>query len=268
MPRKPSVSHPLRQIREAVGKTQPEFAQMVGCSTPTIRGIENGQRRVTQELAERIMDETGAWPFCLSENWQEAFDLRGEPYTAVSYLRFKEGLDEESAAASKKRVFNGLVHVFDAAEKLGKSHLVLYHLSKAVAEIFGRLGLEDSLFRVYEEISIQIGPQYTARQLRDDPNLAKTLGIKVDPNWPDEYVHYVKVTPEHATNRSPHRSRWDFMDIEAPWFIAQGFGRDGLSDEERKIYGAGNVRIQYQNRQGARYTARMVAEAAESQDTL
>ncbi len=146
------------------------------------------------------------------------------------------------------------------------SHLTLYYTSKAVAEVFARLNLDDALYRVYEEISIRIGPRYTARQLRDDPNWAKQLGIQVDPNLPDESVFYLKVTPEDATQRSPHRSRWDTMDVDAPWFISQGFARDGLSEEERKIYEASTVRVKYQNRRAANSKSRMAAEEVTPQN--
>ena len=260
MPRKPSFSHALRQVREAVGKTQSDFAQMVGCSAPTIRGIENGQRHVTQELAERILDVTGAWPFCLTENWDEACDLYGDPYTPVSFLRFKEGLDDEVAAKSAKWVIQGLDRIFDAAAKAGKSSLALYYTSKAIAEVFARLNLDDALYRVHEEISARSGPRYTVRELRSQPDMAKSLGFHDDPSLKDDELHYVKITPEYATQRSPHRSRWDTMDVEAPWFIAQGFAREGLSGEERKIYDACKVKVKCQNRQAVNYKKQMAAE--------
>jgi transcriptional regulator with XRE-family HTH domain len=55
MPRKPKFVHPLRIVREAAGKSQPEFAKLFGVSGSYIQAVELGQRKMSDELADAIM---------------------------------------------------------------------------------------------------------------------------------------------------------------------------------------------------------------------
>jgi transcriptional regulator with XRE-family HTH domain len=59
MPRAPKFVHPLRAVREAVNKSQPEFAKMFGVSGSFIQAIELGQRNLSDELADAIMLRLG-----------------------------------------------------------------------------------------------------------------------------------------------------------------------------------------------------------------
>lgn len=62
MPRRPTFIHPLRRVREAINKTQKEFAKTLGVSAVTITSIENGVLAISAELANRVYAATGAAP--------------------------------------------------------------------------------------------------------------------------------------------------------------------------------------------------------------
>jgi len=55
VPRKPKFTHPLRTLRAALGKSQPQFANMFGISASYVQAIELGQRKLSNELADAIM---------------------------------------------------------------------------------------------------------------------------------------------------------------------------------------------------------------------
>jgi transcriptional regulator with XRE-family HTH domain len=59
MPRKPKFTHPLRTLRAALGKSQPQFAKMFGVSASYMQAVELGQRKLNDELADAIMLRLG-----------------------------------------------------------------------------------------------------------------------------------------------------------------------------------------------------------------
>jgi transcriptional regulator with XRE-family HTH domain len=62
MPKKPKRIHPLRSLRETLGKTQGRFAKMVGVSESYIQAIELGQRQISDDLALDIAANYGLNP--------------------------------------------------------------------------------------------------------------------------------------------------------------------------------------------------------------
>jgi DNA-binding XRE family transcriptional regulator len=262
MPRKPSHRHPLRQVREATKMTQSQFAKLVGSSAPTIQAIENGQRQITLELAEKIMEVTGAWPFCLSENWDEAFDVKGKPYTPLSYLEFTENLDDDTGRA-RKEISDALIDVLDAAASEGKLRLALHFLSKEIATIVQRLNLDDALCHLFESKSLSFKPRVTVGYLRQNPELAKLVNYVDDPSRKDE-EEVGRIIPPDAVRRSHRQSRWQAIDVEAPWFIDLHAGLP-LTSDERKVYGAEKIRTEYSIRVGKKYQEEMSAKERQGQ---
>jgi len=252
MPRKPSHRHPLRQVREALNKTQSEFAKLIGSSAPTVQAIENGQRDITQEMAETVMTVTGVWPFCLTEKWDEAMDLTGEPYTAVSYLRFQSGLDEDKTPRMRKEIADVLTNVLDAAGRSGKTRLALYFLSKEIATIVERLNLDEALYRVYEANNMDLSPGLSFGDLRKNPALAKKFDFNDDPRRNDDEP-FCKMIPAHPAERSHLRTRWQHLELQAPWFTGQDCASGLLTEVSRKIHNAGSVRTKYSNIVGQKY---------------
>jgi transcriptional regulator with XRE-family HTH domain len=62
MPRKPKTPSPLRTLREALGKTQVQFAQQIGLATTTLQKIELGERSLTDEVADSLVAGFGVLP--------------------------------------------------------------------------------------------------------------------------------------------------------------------------------------------------------------
>src|SRR5262245_33776410 len=62
MPRLPRFIHPVRAVRQALKKTQRQFAKMFGVSTSYLQAIELGTRKVPDHLADSIMLRFGVDP--------------------------------------------------------------------------------------------------------------------------------------------------------------------------------------------------------------
>jgi transcriptional regulator with XRE-family HTH domain len=111
MPRKPKFVHPLRAVRAAINKSQPEFAKMFGVSASYIQAIELGQRNISSELADDIMLRFGV----------EAESLKRKRFLPVSLLRQdKIDIENSSSSATKKlgQEFAALQEITDPRERL------------------------------------------------------------------------------------------------------------------------------------------------------
>ncbi len=62
MPRKPRLTHPLRDVRHCLNMTQPAFAKFIGCSAITVQRIENRTLKMSDKIADRILEATGVNP--------------------------------------------------------------------------------------------------------------------------------------------------------------------------------------------------------------
>jgi len=102
MPRKPaSPPHALRHIRQAAGKTQQEFAEILGVSRETILSIELGRMKMPSDLALKVRVETGC---CLSEKQgprgKRVFDVKAiaadtmKPYTPADFHEHRESMSD------------------------------------------------------------------------------------------------------------------------------------------------------------------------------
>jgi transcriptional regulator with XRE-family HTH domain len=82
MPKKPKIDCPLWKLREISGKTQVEFARLLGCSPSTIKKIEAGDN----SKLNGYLIMTAANVFCVSPDSlvppsTQPTQLHGEPYT-------------------------------------------------------------------------------------------------------------------------------------------------------------------------------------------
>jgi transcriptional regulator with XRE-family HTH domain len=86
MPRRPTKRHVLRNLREVIGITQRELAEMAGVKPISINRIENGSLAISSDLARRINVSTG---LNLREIAQgptgKLLDHFGRPYTKESF---------------------------------------------------------------------------------------------------------------------------------------------------------------------------------------
>ena len=78
MPRKPPFKNPVRLLREALGKTQPEFARVIGVSPKYLQKIELGERRLTDDLADFLMAAFGVSPDSVKQKRGRPLHLLGD----------------------------------------------------------------------------------------------------------------------------------------------------------------------------------------------
>lgn len=83
-----SINQRFRQLREELGKTQTEWADIIGLSRSGVTAIESGQRNVTEKHIKLLCIEPIQGKY-INENWLRTGD--GEP--------FKELPEEDEVAA-------------------------------------------------------------------------------------------------------------------------------------------------------------------------
>ena len=66
--RKSNNEHVIALVRNVIGFTQKDFADLAGCSTRTIQAIELGSLDLSRKLATKISIETGMSVECLLQN--------------------------------------------------------------------------------------------------------------------------------------------------------------------------------------------------------
>ena len=85
------LKHVLAIVRTTVGLTQKELAAVLGCSVPTIQSIELGRLKLSEGLAQRVVENTGVDLACLLHNdpSQPVLDQTGQPYTRAEFDRWQ-----------------------------------------------------------------------------------------------------------------------------------------------------------------------------------
>lgn len=133
MPRKPAFIHPLRKVREATRRTQKEFANLVGRSTPTIQSIENGKLALSDELAQLIFIATGADPTELKKGRRgRAIGWKNRaPYTSATYeewiaVHFKSSDDDAIGLAAQIKDWIEVL-LLAASKKGGRKLWTVYY---------------------------------------------------------------------------------------------------------------------------------------------
>jgi DNA-binding XRE family transcriptional regulator len=109
---KKSPNRTVAKLRNIIGKTQEQFALMLGVSKDTIVSVENGRNRLTPGLAYRIHVATGVNQLNLLENtgevWTGDRDRFGrgiKPYTKEDFERWRKsvyGPDPDDPAARER----------------------------------------------------------------------------------------------------------------------------------------------------------------------
>lgn len=146
--------HKIATIRKGIDYTQAQFGGLIGRSRPTVQAIELGKLRLTEELAQKVSEETG-----VSLKWLLEEDPDTEPYSEmgaghapwnreifehiqaskhpVHFVRSQGQVD--SAAIAIESIIDWLP-IFSAATKTGKNYLALYHLSKFLRDMRNKFG--------------------------------------------------------------------------------------------------------------------------------
>ena len=147
-------------LRQELGLSVEEFAQLLGKSVSTVTKLDNGQLKLSEETACKISKETG-----VDIRW-----LRDEKPTEKPYFfdreRYKRPYDKdrfEQVQADKGNpprfpfdpalrfvvstmVANDWHSVYAAADEAGRSQLAIYLMRQFLGSLVERLGKDDEAF--------------------------------------------------------------------------------------------------------------------------
>jgi|GEM_PF-604005 DNA-binding XRE family transcriptional regulator len=126
----------LSSLRGVIGKSQVEFAAMVGVKKETIIYIENGRQKLTTDLANRIRAATGVCIWSYFQGNDTVLVHGGGPqYTRKDFDDWKQGpycrVDEKSLAFFMEESSDTLMLMLRAAKECGtpKNRLPALRLS-------------------------------------------------------------------------------------------------------------------------------------------
>ncbi len=106
----------VAELRKIIGKSQSQFAAMLGVSKDTIISVENGRNQLSKKLEARITIATGA-------NFkEEAWGNGLQDYTLETFNEYRQGfheLDEETSKTRIEAVKFWMETIFKAARKPG-----------------------------------------------------------------------------------------------------------------------------------------------------
>lgn len=143
--RRSSEKHNVARLRVLVGEKQESFAAQVGCSVHTLRSIESGRLKLSEELARRISAATD-----VDLDWLRRNDLKAEPCVANS--RFPYTRSAFDNAQAQRRIgtpdfiatiapdyllasYGQLRAIISDAAKRGEGGVVIWKLGRFIDEL-------------------------------------------------------------------------------------------------------------------------------------
>jgi transcriptional regulator with XRE-family HTH domain len=181
MPRKPHLTHPLRDVRTVLSMTQQTFAKLVGCSAITIQRIENRTLKMSHSLADKILEATGVDPRELAAG-RKAVDFDGNPYTKQTYEDYKKWIQDTNTGREYysfhlSRLLNLLLISSERAGQV-KLNSVTAALQNAFAKIAQDFDLKKNIDGFLVEKGLVRKRTYLVRDLRKFPEYASRIGFK------------------------------------------------------------------------------------------
>ena len=193
MPRKPKTKHPIRALREIIGKSQREFAHSLGISPSALKRIENNDLALSARMARKIVCETAIDPRCLNGKLRTLRNLRGEPYTNEYYKAWKEyHFLQDEHVKHYTGVLSLAMETLFAASVSGYRRILLQVYAE-IAETLDRCRIDFNLQRPTNAILAKQRSPLTGRPLKWEEDL-----IKPRPEWEPAFT---------ATRKSRSSSR-------------------------------------------------------------
>lgn len=188
MPRRPSQSHPLRELRNAIGFSQTQFARLIGVTTSTIKRIENGQLKISQELTGRIFLATGVIVIETPSGPQRIVCTR-EPYTKQSLQEWRSEFTPNSsvamALAGHLAKWVEILLLASARPGVAKSFQVFHALLQALEAINREFDLQKHIDAHLAERHSTQTQLYRVADLRRNSLLAQMVHFQDDPKLSD-----------------------------------------------------------------------------------
>lgn len=169
----------LAELRKITGKSQSQFATMIGVSKDTIISVENGRNQLSENLANRIFWSTGVQ--IDRDTTLNQFRKRKFTPEKFNLWRLKTLPSSEAAALSCfEEMSPFLKALLLAAAKPGRAGnrdrfpALRVALSEWLIEMANKFKLHDELVTVLADATRHIGRQaFAISFLREDPNQAR-----------------------------------------------------------------------------------------------
>lgn len=172
----------LRQIREAAYKSQSEFAEDLEVSVAYVQAIEQGSRAPSREFAVNVMGHYGAWWQCVADNWAQAVDLNGQPYSTKFYNDFISDTPESMSSDDVAILLDPVRRLVLAAAGIGKVRLFAFWLKDALTD--GVHTIRNLGYQAAKPVETKI----TFGELRADEVRAAAMGFTDDPTRANDDV--------------------------------------------------------------------------------
>ncbi len=155
--RPPHLKHPLGVLRRIIGKTQQEFARLLGdYSHHTIEAIERGALQLSEGLAQQISEKTGINLGWLLRGDPKAppLDTHERPYTKETFERIRfRGLVIDHPPPGDPR----LLGIMASAGQKGTVDLCDYRLTEALDVLERRFGHVHNVKSVEDMVRVLFG---------------------------------------------------------------------------------------------------------------
>lgn len=135
--------HPLRLLRKALEKTQPQFGRLVGCSGETIKSIEIGRADISSDLFIGILAATGV-PLDVAQVRNGRLIVAGEEYTKEHFNQCSDWPHEGIVG----RAHDELGLLMAAAVEQRRHLQVAIVMTEIIREVVDRFGLTPTIKRL------------------------------------------------------------------------------------------------------------------------
>lgn len=85
VPRPPRHHHAIRRLRQSIGKSQKDFARLIGLSASALQRIELGSLKLSSKVAQRISVVTGVRAKCLFRRNKPLLAFDGTAYASSEF---------------------------------------------------------------------------------------------------------------------------------------------------------------------------------------
>ena len=231
MPKRPRFIHPARQVRTCLAHTQASFAKLLGCSTITIQRIENGSLRLSEKLANTMLEATGANPTALLKG--KALDMDGKPFTKESSDNFKALVScVDNRQHYRQMLFSWIELILIASERAGqsKTDAVVVNIQTFLKKLAVDFNLDKNIKGFLVERGSIKKRSYRVSDLRKFPAYAKIIGFKDNKRFkpqkilafemPAGWIHDFALLNEHPILprelEKKYRDKTYLLDFERP----------------------------------------------------
>jgi transcriptional regulator with XRE-family HTH domain len=228
VPKKPPKESDLTKVRKGLGLSQPDFARRLGVSASMIKKLEEGKRRMTQDLQARIYAETGI-TFINGDVCNESFSYSKEDHTEwLTETRF----NKRGAEIAARMIAKLAELMFDAAShpNVQKSLQVFNALLQSVERIKDEFQLDPHIEALLRDRYSTDTRRYSVRELRDNDLLAKMVGFKDDPDLKDDEKLLLTKTTGWFPTKELFNITWQHREFLTEMIKMQG---DVLGEEAK-----------------------------------